>query len=59
MGTTDDDIDKFTTVFHDPNFEKVIAQRIFIPVCIIIHLNADDRNKCDNLLGQECLQIFI
>ena len=54
MGTTDDDIDKFITAVHGAKYVRALAQSVYIPVGVIIHLKSlcfelDDRNKCDAL----------
>ena len=53
-GIIDDDIDKFTTAVHGTNSGRTIAQSIYIPVVVIMHLKAlrfelDDRNKFNSL----------
>ena len=54
MVTTDDDIDTFITTDRDKKYGWALAQRISIPVGVLMHLKVlhfklDDRNKCDSL----------
>ena len=60
MSTTDDEIDKFVTAVHGANTGRANAQRISIPVAVIMHMKAlrfelDDRNKCNALPDADIL----
>ena len=55
MGPTNDDIDKLITAFHGETYGITLAQRISIPVVIIMHIKAlcfelYDRNNLYALL---------
>ena len=54
MVTIDDDVDTFVTTDHGEKYGWALAQRISIPVGVLMHLKVlhfklDDRNKCDSL----------
>ena len=54
MVTMDDEIDKFVTAIYGANYGRALAQRISIPVGVVMHLKElcfkfDYRNKCNVL----------